>query len=187
MAGIAAVYVSATSFTITGVDRTADFVPGRRVKANCGTDGYKICTVTSSTFSTNTTVNVTGDALTSNLTEAWFGIVAPYVEGGSQPETYHIKSLGNQSGAVLINGLNGDVQYMTVTGEITGWTFTNLALAPVLLHINNTGDATIAGVDDFADYHQGDIPTSAGIFTMYVYQIGSDVFAVVSDVFEAVV
>jgi len=186
MAGITAVYVSATSFTIA-TDRTADFVPGRRVRADCDTDGYKLGTVVSSSYSDpNTTVTIAESVLTSNLDAVWFGIVSPWNQGGSQAQTYHIEDLGNKSGAVTIDALAGDIQYMVVTAEITGWTFNNLDLDSVLLHIDNTGDETIAGVDDFADYYSGDVPAAAGIFTMYVYQVGTDVFAVTSSNFTAV-
>lgn len=52
------VYASTSSFTIAGVNRTAYFTPGTRIKLTQTTVKYFY--VTSSTFSTNTTVNVTG-------------------------------------------------------------------------------------------------------------------------------
>ncbi len=83
MAGITAIYVDADTFTVTR-DRTSDFIVGRRVKANCGADGYKYGTVESSSYSSpNTTVNLvsTNDDLTSNLAEVWYGSVKPGDEG----------------------------------------------------------------------------------------------------------
>ncbi len=79
MAGFTAVYVDSDTFTVTS-DRTSDFIVGRRVKANCGADGYKYGTVESSSYSSpNTTVNLvdTNDDLTSNLAEVWYGSVKP--------------------------------------------------------------------------------------------------------------
>lgn len=61
-----ATYVSATSFTVTG-DQTAHFTTGRKIKADCGVDGYKYGTVASSSYSTNTTVTIDESVLTSNL------------------------------------------------------------------------------------------------------------------------
>ena len=75
--GISATYVSATSFQVT-TDKTSIFNAGRRVRANCGADGYKEGTVESSAYSApNTTVTLTGasDDLTSNLTEVEVGLV----------------------------------------------------------------------------------------------------------------
>lgn len=49
-------YASATTFTISGVDRTAIFTKGTRIKLTQTTDKYFI--VTTSSFSTNTTVTI---------------------------------------------------------------------------------------------------------------------------------
>lgn len=51
-------YVSSTSFKITGVDRTSRYTVGTKLK--CTNSGTKYFIVTSSSFSTDTTVNVTG-------------------------------------------------------------------------------------------------------------------------------
>jgi hypothetical protein len=77
MAGITATYSDADTFTVS-TDLTSVFMAGRRVKANCGVDGYKYGTITSSSYGApNTTVNLTAasDDLTSNLTEVWVGVI----------------------------------------------------------------------------------------------------------------
>lgn len=51
-------YVSATSFKISGVDRTALFQPGTKIKLTQTTTKYFV--VVSSVFSTDTTVTITG-------------------------------------------------------------------------------------------------------------------------------
>lgn len=51
-------YASATSFTIAGVDRTARFPVGTKLKLS--QSGIKYFYVTSTSFSTDTTVNITG-------------------------------------------------------------------------------------------------------------------------------
>ena len=58
-------YASATSFTIAGADVTGVYHANRRIKVIAPTPGTIFGTISSSTFSTNTTVNVTWDS--SNL------------------------------------------------------------------------------------------------------------------------
>jgi len=55
-------YASATSFTIAGVDVTAIYHADRRIKITATTPGTIYGTISSSTFSTDTTVNVTWDS-----------------------------------------------------------------------------------------------------------------------------
>ena len=55
-------YASATSFTVAGVDVTSVYHAGRRIKITASTPGTIYGTIASSTFSTNTTVNVTWDS-----------------------------------------------------------------------------------------------------------------------------
>jgi hypothetical protein len=61
-AAFTAAYASATSFTIAGVDVTAIYHASRRIKLTAATPGTIYGTISSSTFSTNTTVNVTWDS-----------------------------------------------------------------------------------------------------------------------------
>lgn len=74
MAGIAATYVSATSFTISG-DHTDIFTVGRRVKCDCGASGFKNVVVASASCAIDTTVVVSGDALDANLVSVKYGVV----------------------------------------------------------------------------------------------------------------
>jgi hypothetical protein len=57
-----ATYASGTSFTIAGVDVTLIYHEGRRIKLTATTPGTIYGTISSSTFSTDTTVNVTWDS-----------------------------------------------------------------------------------------------------------------------------
>jgi len=61
-AAFTAAYASSTSFTIAGVNVTAIYHAGRRIKLTASTPGTIYGTIASSTFSTNTTVNVTWDS-----------------------------------------------------------------------------------------------------------------------------
>jgi hypothetical protein len=74
-----ATYASATSFTIDGVDVTAIYHAGRRIKLTAATPGTIYGTVSSTSFSTNTTVNVTWDSgsLSSEaITSVYIGVLA---------------------------------------------------------------------------------------------------------------
>ena len=55
-------YASATSFTIAGVDVTGVYHANRRIKLTASTPGTIFGTISSSSFSSNTTVNVTWDS-----------------------------------------------------------------------------------------------------------------------------
>ena len=58
-----AAYVSGTSFTINGVNVTSEYHAGRRIKIYLGTTAaFRYGVIASSSFSTNTTVNVTFDS-----------------------------------------------------------------------------------------------------------------------------
>ena len=57
-----AAYASATSFTINGADVTSIYHAGRRIKLIASTPGTIFGTIASSSFSSNTTVNVTWDS-----------------------------------------------------------------------------------------------------------------------------
>jgi hypothetical protein len=72
-------YASSTSFTIDGVNVTAVYHAGRRVKVVASTPGTIYGTVSSTSFSTNTTVNVTWDSgsLSSEaITSVHIGVLA---------------------------------------------------------------------------------------------------------------
>ena len=72
-------YVSATSFTVAGSDVTSQYHTGRRIKITAPTPGTIYGTIASSSFSTNTTVNVTWDSgsLSSEaLTNVYIGAIS---------------------------------------------------------------------------------------------------------------
>ena len=61
-ASVTYAYASGTSFTIAGADVTSVYHAGRRIKLTAATPGTIYGTIASSSFSTNTTVNVTWDS-----------------------------------------------------------------------------------------------------------------------------
>ena len=96
---ITATYVDADTFTVN-TDRTAEFSVGRRVKCDCGVDGYKYGTIDSSSYSAVTTVNLSSgsDNLTSNLTEVEYGIQS---EGDTGSVPRHIHEGGEGDGGSI--------------------------------------------------------------------------------------
>lgn len=76
---LAATYIDGSQFTVAG-DKTEEFAQNRRVRADCGADGDKFSSVSSSSYdggSNKTTVVLNESVLTSNLAQVWFGIVGP--------------------------------------------------------------------------------------------------------------
>lgn len=76
-------YASATTFTIAGVDRTAMFPVGTKIKLTQTTTKYFY--VTAAAFSTDTTVTVTGG---SDYTVANAAITAPYFSNDATPQGF---------------------------------------------------------------------------------------------------
>lgn len=143
---ITATYSDAVTFTIAG-DLTDEFHAGRRVRANCGVDGYKYATILSSSYSSpNTTVILTAgsDDLTANLAEVLFGIVG-IGDYGSIPEHDHLEDEGD--GGVM-HRLNGNT---IINGDMAIWqrgtTFTSPA----------SGQALADMFKVFTGGHSGDV------------------------------
>lgn len=76
-------YASASTFTIAGVDRTAVFTKGTRLKFTQTTVKYAV--VVASSFSTNTTVTI---AVNTDYTIANAAITAPYYSYQASPAGY---------------------------------------------------------------------------------------------------
>lgn len=76
-------YASSTSFTIASADRTGIFTKGTKIKLTQTSDKYFY--VTSSSFSTNTTVNITGG---SDYTLANAAITTPYYSYDDNPQGF---------------------------------------------------------------------------------------------------
>jgi len=116
-AGLSATFVDADTFTVAG-DLTTTFVVGRRIKADCGVDGYKFGTITSSSFGGGvTTVNLTAasDDLTSNLDVVWYGIVGGGADDQSIPIHSHDGSEG--SGGEVTPVFGSEYDYDSSDGQ----------------------------------------------------------------------
>lgn len=96
------VYVSTTSFSVTGVDVTGIYHTGRRVRSQ-NTSGVVYSTVQSSTFTTNTTVVVVSDGVT-------------LLDAGFSSPAYGIISRANSSLFLPMTVFTG-----TKTSDTTGY------------------------------------------------------------------
>ena len=129
MAGLSATYVDADTFTVSG-DRTTTFVVGRRVKADCGVDGYKFGTIETRSYdstSNETTVNLTAasDDLTSNLNVVWYGIVGGGASDQSIPIHSHDGSEGSGGAQTILQ-----VDRANITNVVTTTTVIDEASTP---------------------------------------------------------
>lgn len=89
-----AVYVSNNSFYIVG-DQTFEFSTDRRLKLDCGVDGFKFAAVVSSSYNDPyTTVIIDEDALTANLIQVWYSIIQPG-QFGNLPNHHHTNDEGD--------------------------------------------------------------------------------------------
>lgn len=86
---------SGTNIFTVADNRTAEFVAGRRIKADCVSDGYVYASVVSSSYSDpNTVVTIDENGLTSNLITVLYGVVEPG-STGSLPDHDHGESEGS--------------------------------------------------------------------------------------------
>lgn len=126
------IYASASSITIAGVDKTAKYPKGTRIKLTQETGGTKMLTVRAATFSTDTTITFFTITEHSLANEA---ITAPFYSYELNPQgylgTYSITptlnevTLGNgvSTGKINVIGNRIRVQYRYVhgsTSSITG-------------------------------------------------------------------
>jgi len=146
-----ATYVSANSFTVVG-DQTSIALPRRRVRADCGVDGYRYSTVESSNYSSpNTTVVVTESELTSNITTIDFGVVSPGDTGSLPPHQHD----GEGDGGTTISGLtslhvDGDA---TVTGTIYAHVYDSYS--PLIMKSNGVTVISGSDITGIVEFPQG--------------------------------
>lgn len=123
---ITATYIDANTFKVA-TDRTADFMAGRRVRADCGADGFRYGTISGSSYSDPDTTVVlysTGDDLTSNLESVLYGVIGT---GSTQSIPIHSHD-GSEGSGGTISGTGGSISdhgsVPTTNGDYTGRTYT---------------------------------------------------------------
>ena len=115
---VPAVYASGTSFTIAGVDVTAKYIANARLRAVGSGTGTIYGSVSSSSFSTNTTVNVTWDSgsLSNETITVCLSMILP--TGKPIPASAVAGSFGVASGGTgLTSGTSGGI--LGFTGSTT--------------------------------------------------------------------
>jgi hypothetical protein len=100
-----AIFSGSNIFTVAN-DRTAEFVTGRRIKADCVADGYVYASVVSSSYiDPNTIVVIDETGLTSNLITVLYGVVEPGASG-SLPDHAH-DGVEGSGGEITVGNLDG--------------------------------------------------------------------------------
>lgn len=100
-----ATYISTTQFSIVG-NYTDEFIDNRRIKVDCGVDGYIYCTIQSSYYSSpNTVITIKESNITSNIESVLLSIVIPGSEGGL-PDHYHTSTVGDGK-PILFTSISG--------------------------------------------------------------------------------
>ena len=161
-------YVSGTSFTIAGADVTSVYHAGRRVKVIAPTPGTIYGTISSSSFSTDTTVNVTWDSGSlSNeaLTNIFIGILSKtnnsipteLITDAQVATGANINAAKLGTGVVdntefnYLNGVTSNIQTQldakqaTITGGATTITSSDLT-ASRALESNGSGKVAVSSV-----------------------------------------
>ena len=145
-ASYTAAYASATSFTINGADVTSVYHAGRRIKLTASTPGTIYGTIASSSFSTNTTVNVSWDSgslSNESITSVHIGAIS--ASNTSLPETTAITGdyTLDVSGDIILDA-DGDNVTLKAAGTtaldfvLNGATSTTLD-APGDIHLDADG------------------------------------------------
>ena len=122
---LAPTYVSATSFTLPGVDLTGTYHAGRRLKTT-NTAGTVYSTVVSSSFATNTTVtvrSVTGTALDAGLSAVSYGLLSNGNRSFLDPTTaLSVRLTGDQTGFATTTKV---ATWTVETDSLSEWDATN--------------------------------------------------------------
>jgi len=159
-------YASSTSFTIDGVNVTTPYHAGRRVKLVASTPGTIYGSITSSSFSTNTTVNVSWDSGSLSdeaITSVHIGITS--ASNTSMPETPAITGdyTIDASGDIILDADGANVTVKdggTTTLDIVSNGATDVTLdAPGDIKLDAAG-ADIKLLDDGTQY--GNLKNNSG-------------------------
>lgn len=131
-----ATYISSNQFSVS-TDRTLEFIGGRRLKADCGSDNIKYCTVSGSSYSSVTTVTTKESELTANLVSVLYGIIEPGA-AGSLPDHNHSSSEGSGGLITLSSGILSDLYQGKQSIKVEYATTSGIYINPGKTEINNT-------------------------------------------------
>lgn len=159
---IAATYVSTTTFTVA-TDRTAEFVSGVRVLADCGADGTRMGTASGSTYASGTgltTVTVVLDSgvLTSNLTGVHHGNDVP------ASLVNHGHTSAADGGLIEVERVLGyDALVLSMSGLHGYWPLNDVTSGGALAESSGNGAAGATNLTTNVNlHHKNIVPTGAG-------------------------
>jgi hypothetical protein len=167
-----AFYSSSTEFYVAG-DYTSEFTTDRRVKIDCDTDGIIYALVVSSNYSSPSTyVTIDESSITSNITDAWLGVVQPGATG-SLPNHTHTASEGNGG---YISWLDSKVD--TTSGTLqalvssnTTSISTNASYLQGQIDSISTSLSTVSGTADANSYGVWSPVTVSGNYTASAFDV----------------
>lgn len=125
-------YASASTFTISGVDRTAIYTKGTRLKFTQTTVKYAV--VVASSFSTNTTVTI---AVNTNYTIANASITLPYYSHQNGPAGYPVFFNWTPTYSA-----SGSMTYTSVTTTFAGYSVSSSGLLTGMVKFYGTTGGT---------------------------------------------
>jgi len=164
-------YVSGTSFTVGSVDVTTPYHTGRRIKAVGSTTGTIYGTISSSSFSTDTTVNVTWDS--GSLQNESLTIYLSILESGNDSIPESINHKFDINGNELVLDADGDTSLTADTDDqidvrVAGSDQVRIidgAINPVTDSDINLGTNSLRYANVYADTYYGDGSNLTGITT----------------------
>ncbi len=175
-------YVSGTSFTVAGANVTAIYEASRRVKAVGSSTGTIFGTISSSSFSSNTTVNVTWDSGTLANETLVIYIAALSVTGSSIPPNVLIPADNSITSAKILNGAVGSDDLATnavTTIKITDANVTTAKIADDAITAAKIADAVLVTAAEHAGHTPDEVTllTTAGSDARYFRQDSSETIA----------
>ena len=178
-------YVSGTSFTVNGANVTSIYEAGRRIKAVASTPGTIFGTISSSTFSSNTTVNVTWDSGTLSSESLVVYIAALSKSNTSIPESgIGSAQLANNSvtSAKIANGtiVADDLASNAITSvKITDANVTTAKIADDAITAGKIADAVLITAAEHAGHTPDEVTllTTAATDARYFRQDSSETIA----------
>jgi len=181
-----ALYVSSNSFKVSG-DETSEFITNRRVKMDCGVDGVVIASVVSSSYdTTDTTVVIDENTLTSNLSDVLYSVIKPGQDGNISIHT-HSSSEGEGGEIDIPLTFTGLSDTPTTYSGTEGYYLQSTGSGTVWTTISGGGGGT-SDVESFLDL--SDTPTTySGLDGLYAQVSGTQIIFtdLVSDVFAGYV
>jgi len=175
-------YVSGTSFTVNGANVTSIYEASRRIKAVGSSTGTIFGTISSSSFSSNTTVNVTWDSGNLSSETLVIYVAALSVTGSSIPANVLIPADNSITSAKIVNGAVGsdDLATNAITSiKITDANVTTAKIADDAITAAKIADAVLITAAEHAGHTPDEVTllTTAGSDARYFRQDSSETIA----------